>query len=158
MRNSRKLQFLFTVCMGILYVAVSCKPLVTPAPILSVPTVQNQVVQPAATLAPPSLTPEPTHLPTIEISAKPTEILIEEVLISPLGKANCRSLPFGTSKIIGYLRTGQIVKANGMDVGGDWISIENPDKKDGSSCWVSKTTVKTSGDLTTLPYISAVQK
>lgn len=161
MKYIGKLLFLTAFYMGIIFINVSCTPQIALVPTTSAsstPTsLLSQPVQVEPTAAP-TPTPKPTPDQTVESQAMPTEVVVEEVLISPLGKANCRSLPFGTSRIVGYLRTGQIVKANGMDVGGEWISIQNPDKKDGSSCWVSKTTVKVSGDLTKLPFISAVQK
>jgi hypothetical protein len=38
------------------------------------------------------------------------------------------------------------------------VLIENPDKKDGTFCWIALVAVKVTGDPEDLPFRSAVQK
>jgi hypothetical protein len=80
------------------------------------------------------------------------------VILKPNGKTNCRALPYATSRVIGYLRIGAEATAVGKDARGEWYLILNPDKKDGTFCWVSSTAVQTTGDPALLPFKSAVQK
>ena len=129
----------------------ACTPAVPVTPLPSATVVESspfpiRTTQPIQTLQP-TLTAKP--------SDTPTEVVQGDVFVAPLVQSNCRSLPFGTSQVIGYLRNGQVVVAQGMDAGGEWISVENPDKKDGSNCWVLITTVKTEGDISSLPFVSA---
>lgn len=137
--------FFFALSLSACAPAVPVTPqasatVVVPSPILT------QTMQPTETLSP-TLTAQPSDTPTADVQG--------DVLVAPLVQSNCRSLPYGTSRVVGYLRNGQVAVAQGVDAGGEWISIENPDKKDGSNCWVLITTLKTEGDLSTLSYVSA---
>ncbi len=129
----------------------ACAPVipVTPQPSATVvvpSSFPTQTQQPAETL-PPTETAQPSDTPVAVVQG--------DVLVAPLVKSNCRSLPYGASQVVGYLRNGQVAVARGVDAGGEWISILNPDKEDGSNCWVLITTLKIEGDLTSLPFVSA---
>jgi len=106
----------------------------------------------------PTSTVTPSQIPTQAPTETPVATAPALITINPLGKTNCRTLPYGTSLVVGYLRIGDEAVAIGKDARGEWVLIENPDKKDGSFCWIALVAVKVTGDPATLPFSSAVQK
>jgi hypothetical protein len=148
-----------------------------------VPTPTEVSLMEISTAVPPTLTPTVTPEPTATELPTATEIPPTQVItiapitqntldavttappastdkpqITPKSNTNCRKFPTVDSTALGYFLMGQRFSVYGRDITSTWFLIPNPSEEGGKMCWVWSGSTEVSGDVSTVPVVSAARQ
>jgi hypothetical protein len=115
---------------------------------------EGAALPPASSEAPPPLTTTPTVTPTI--TQTPTNTLTPTPsvpMVSVTLNTNCRFGPGLVYEYLGALLEGETAEIHGINPGGNFWYIENPDNP-GEYCWITAAYAVVSGDTSQVPVLT----
>ena len=118
----------------------------TATPVRPPETLVPPTEPPAPTVVLPSLTPSDTPVPTLAVTATPSEVTVT----ASGGDVPCRFGPASEYSIDGKLSAGNITLALARSSASSWIRIEH-ETHPRWNCWVKADEVSVSGDLASVP-------
>jgi uncharacterized protein YraI len=127
-------------------------PVIQPAatPSLTITTAPTATALPTATFPPPSPTPvPPTATSSLTPSSTPT--LAPQAVVA-VEQANVRGGPGTEYPIIAAYPQGAAMALTGRNRSGTWLVVRGPDGRTG---WMAITTLRVTGDVSTLPETAA---
>ena len=111
---------------------------------------------PASSEAPPPLVATPTDTTTPTITQTPTDTLTPTPsipMVSVTVNTNCRFGPGLVYEYLGALLEGETAEIHGVNPGGNFWYIENPDNP-GEYCWITAAYAQVEGDTSLVPVLT----
>ncbi len=117
---------------------------------------EGEALPPASSEAPPPPAATPTVTPTPTITQTPTDTLTPTPsvpMVSVTLNTNCRFGPGLVYEYLGALLEGESAEIHGINPGGNFWYIENPDNP-GEYCWITAAYAQVSGDTSAVPVLT----